>query len=150
MFRADREPPMTEPPASRSPRLSRRTAMRAVAISALAPALTAFALPESADPWARADHIAARVRGPRFPRRRFDIRHYGAVGDGVTDCTAAIRTAIKACHRAGGGHVDVPEGRYLTGAVHLLSDVDLHVAAGATLLFSTDPRAYLPVVLTRF
>ncbi|WP_228010780.1 glycoside hydrolase family 28 protein [Nonomuraea phyllanthi] len=131
--------------------LSRRNAMLTMAMSAIAvPVLGAETAHAEPDPWARANRIAARVRGPRFPRRRFDIRDHGAVGDGVTDCTAAIRSAIEACHTAGGGHVDVPEGRFLTGAIHLLSNVDLHVGAGATLLFSTDPRAYLPLVLTRF
>ncbi|MEO3794212.1 glycoside hydrolase family 28 protein [Nonomuraea sp. B10E15] len=131
--------------------LSRRNAMRAMAMSALAvPILDARAVHATPDPWARANHIVARVRGPRFPRRRFDIRDFGATGDGVTDCTKAIRSAIRACHAAGGGHVDVPEGRFLTGAIHLLSNVDLHVTAGARLLFSTDPKAYLPLVLTRF
>ncbi|GAA2824720.1 glycoside hydrolase family 28 protein [Nonomuraea rubra] len=139
------------PNRSRGLSWSRRDAVRAMALSAVVPlGLDAPAAQALSDPWARANRIAAKVRGPRFPHRRFDIRKYGAVGDGVTDCTAAIRTAIRACHAAGGGHVDVPEGRFLTGAVHLLSNVDLHVAEGATLLFSTDPRAYLPLVLTRF
>lgn len=126
--------------------------MRTVAASAFAtPLLFTGAAPAiTPDPWALANRIAAHVRGPKFPHRRFGIRSYGAVGDGVTDCTAAIRTAIRACHQAGGDHVDVPEGRFRTGAVHLLSNVDLHVTAGATLLFSTDPKAYLPLVPTRF
>ena len=46
-------------------------------------------------------------------------RKYGAVGDGKASCTAAIRKAIDACAAAGGGHVIVPDGRFLTGAVHL-------------------------------
>ncbi|GAB2928859.1 glycoside hydrolase family 28 protein [Nonomuraea fastidiosa] len=141
--------------------LSRRAAMRALAMSAAVPILTpraALARESSAGastahpgaPWARANRIAARVRPPVFPHRRFDITRFGARGDGTTDCTAAIRAAIRACHEAGGGHVDVPEGRYLTGPIHLLDRVDLHVKEGATLLFSTDPGAYLPLVLTRF
>jgi polygalacturonase len=102
------------------------------------------------NPWARAAHLSAKVRGPRFPRRFFDITRFGAVGDGVTDCTAAIRRAIVACHRAGGGHVVVPDGQFLTGAIHLRSGVDLRVTGGARVLFSQDPAHYLPVVLTRF
>jgi polygalacturonase len=46
--------------------------------------------------------------------------------------------------------VVVPAGRYLTGPIHLRSKVNLYVAEGATLLFSTDPRHYLPAVFTRW
>jgi polygalacturonase len=95
--------------------------------------------------------LAAAADGtPRFPRAWFPITDHGAVGDGTTDCTAAIRAAVRACHAAGGGHVLVPPGDWATGAIHLLSGVDLHVAEGATLRFSTDPAAYLPAVLTRW
>jgi polygalacturonase len=97
-----------------------------------------------------ADRIVASVRRPRFPRQFFPITRFGAVGDGTTDCTAAFAAAIAACHRAGGGHVVVPAGTYLTGAIHLRSHVDLHVEAGATVLFSQDPNDYLPVVFTRW
>ncbi|GAB2964487.1 exopolygalacturonase PelB [Streptomyces pseudoechinosporeus] len=93
---------------------------------------------------------AAAADLPRFPDAWFPITDYGAVGDGTTDCTDAIRSAVRACHAAGGGHVLVPAGRWSTGAIHLLSNVDLHVAEGATVLFSTDPAAYLPVVRTRW
>ena len=44
----------------------------------------------------------------------------------------------------------VPRGIYSTGAIHLLSNVNLHVAADATLLFQQDPSRYLPLVATRF
>jgi polygalacturonase len=115
-------------------------------------ASAAFASPAARDddPWREVPRILRRIRPPRFPERRLDIRAYGAVGDGTTDCTDAFDRAIKACSAAGGGHVMVPPGHYLTGPIHLLSHVDLHVGEGATILFKTDPAAYLPVVATRW
>ncbi|MEU8569337.1 glycoside hydrolase family 28 protein [Streptomyces pathocidini] len=100
--------------------------------------------------WHLADALRERVAPPRFPDREFPVTRYGARGDGRTDCTEAIRRAIADCHAAGGGHVTIPRGTYATGAIHLLSNVDLHVEAGARLAFSRDPAAYLPVVLSRF
>jgi polygalacturonase len=97
-----------------------------------------------------ADRIVASVQRPRFPGRVFPVTRFGAAGDGVTDCTQAFAAAIAACNRAGGGHVIVPPGQFFTGAIHLLSDVDLHLEAGSTILFSQDPNAYLPVVFTRW
>ncbi|WP_200824314.1 glycosyl hydrolase family 28 protein [Nonomuraea solani] len=101
-------------------------------------------------PWRKVPDILRKIRPPRFPRRRWEITAFGAVGDGTTDCTAAFRAAIAECHRSGGGRVVVPPGRFLTGAVHLLSNVELHVSEGAVIAFSTDPDAYLPVVFTRW
>jgi polygalacturonase len=136
---------------------SRRNFLRiSGALAAGAAAVPAGAVAANADPqppghpWARADDIAATVRAPRFPDRWFVVTTFGAVGDGVTDCTEAFRRAVEACHRAGGGHVLVPAGRFRTGPIRLLSTVDLHVTADAHVLFDTDPAAYLPVVLTRF
>jgi unsaturated rhamnogalacturonyl hydrolase len=100
--------------------------------------------------WKTADEILARIQAPRFPDRSFAITDFGAVADAKTDNSAAIRKAIEACHAAGGGHVIVPAGTFLTGAVHLLSNVDLHLADGATLQFTTNPAAYLPVVRSRW
>jgi len=100
--------------------------------------------------WKRADEILARIVPPRFPSREFPVTRFGAVPDGTTDCSDAIRKAITACHSAGGGHVTIPAGRFATGAIHLRSRVNLHVSEGATLLFSRDPRSYLPLVFTRF
>ena len=68
----------------------------------------------------------------------------------TTDATAAFRAAVDACARAGGGRVVVPPGVFLTGPIHLRSNVNLHVSEGATIRFSRDPAAYLPVVLTRW
>ena len=98
--------------------------------------------------WLR--NAALSVAAIRFPDRDFDITKFGAVGDGQKLCTAAIRQAITACHAAGGGRVVIPAGRFLTGAIHLESNVNLHVAENATLVFSRDPKDYLPPVFTRF
>jgi polygalacturonase len=110
----------------------------------------ACSLAASEAAWAQVPEILRRIKPPRFPERDFHITKYGAVGDGVKDCTGAIREAIEACHAAGGGRVVAEAGRFLTGAIHLKSGVNLHVARGATLLFSTDPAHYLPVVFTRW
>jgi polygalacturonase len=100
--------------------------------------------------WDLLPGILARIRPPVFPRRDFPITRFGAKPDGATDNTAAFRKAIAACARAGGGRVVVPEGEFLTGPIHLKSNVELHLVKGATILFSTDPNAYLPRVLTRW
>src|SRR5436190_10844205 len=97
--------------------------------------------------WSTADAILKRIVAPVFPARDFDITRYGAKGNGVQDATGAIGQAIAACTAAGGGRVVVPAGRFLTGPVRLASRVNLHLAEGATLAFTTDPKAYLPVVL---
>lgn len=80
-----------------------------------------------------------------------DITKNGAVGDGITLCTAAIQSAIDAMHRAGGGRVLIPAGRYLTGSIRLLGGVELHLEHGAHLLGSTrhDDYTGLPLHSTR-
>jgi unsaturated rhamnogalacturonyl hydrolase len=92
--------------------------------------------------------ILARIQAPVFAKHDFLITDFGAVAG--SDATAAVAKAIAACHAAGGGRVVVPAGVWLTGAVHLKSNVNLHLAEGATLRFDPDPAKYLPVVLTRF
>ena len=104
----------------------------------------------AAHAWSIVPNILAHITPPTFPDRTFVITNYGAKGDGVADCTEAFRKAIDACSQAGGGKVVVPAGVYLTGAIHLKSNVDLDVAKGATIRFSTDPKSYLPVVFTRY
>ena len=100
--------------------------------------------------WARVPEILARIVPPTFPARDFVVTNYAARGDGDTDCTPAFRAAMAACQQAGGGRVVVPSGIFLTGPIHLLSGVNLHLEKGATLRFTTNQAAYLPVVFTRF
>ena len=102
------------------------------------------------DLWATASQILARVRPPEFPARDVDLLRHGAKGDGAADCSGAFRAAIDACHDAGGGRVVVPAGRFLTGAIRLRSNVNLHLSEGATIAFRPEAEAYLPLVLTRF
>ena len=97
--------------------------------------------------WLALPAILTRIQAPVFPRRDYVITSYGARPGG--NATAALRRAIEACAGEGGGHVVVPAGEWLTGAIRLRSNVDLHLEDGATLGFSTDPEDY-PNVATRF
>jgi polygalacturonase len=74
------------------------------------------------------------------------ITDYGALQG--SDCTAAIDQAVRACELSG-GRVVVPAGLFLSGPIRLRSNVELHLAAGATLRFLTDPASY-PIVWTRW
>ncbi len=100
--------------------------------------------------WDAVPGILARIRPPRFAARDFPVTNFGARAGGDFDNTEAIRKAIEACSRAGGGRVVVPAGTFMTGAIHLKSNVNLHVSEGATLKFFTDPAKYLPAVYTRW
>ncbi|WP_049724055.1 glycoside hydrolase family 28 protein [Gilvimarinus polysaccharolyticus] len=101
-------------------------------------------------PWHLADKIANDIVAPQFPDQDFTITDFGAVGDNTTDCSQAFTLAITACHNAGGGRVVVPQGTFLSGPIHLKSNVNLHVSQGATIAFHTDPKRYLPEVFTRW
>lgn len=69
--------------------------------------------------------------------KTYDIASYGAVGNGETNNTSAIQEAIAAASANGGGRVLVPPGRFVTGVLHLLSNVELHLDRNAFLLGST-------------
>ena len=131
--------------------------------SGAAPAAIAAA---KADPWDRAKQIAARFKRPlTFRKQDFVITSYGAkpcettridglVGHqtpgkvttpaaGAPDCYAAIRDAIAACHKAGGGRVVIPAGNWLVkGPIVLLSNVNVHLKSGAHVFFSNDPEDF--------
>ena len=70
----------------------------------------------------------------------FDVKIFGATGDGKTLDHAAINGAIDAAHRAGGGIVCVPAGTYRCFSIHLQSHVTIQFDPGATLL-AADPEA---------
>ena len=106
-------------------------------------------LPEAprSTPWPQADAILAGTASPAIPSRTFPLA--GARGDGDGDDTLALQRAIDGCHASGGGHVVIPRGVFLTGALRMRSRVDLNLSAGATLLFSEDSGRF-PAVRTRY
>lgn len=72
----------------------------------------------------------------------FDVKAFGATGRGMVLDTVFIQKTIDACFDKGGGAVYFPPGTYLTGTIHLKSNVHLHIEAGATILGSPDLRDY--------
>ncbi|OXA90481.1 glycoside hydrolase family 28 protein [Flavobacterium hercynium] len=101
------------------------------------------------DPWKRMELIIKGIPQTQFSDKIYSIKNYGAVADGKTLNTEAFRKAIKACTENGGGKVLVPNGKYLTGSIHLENNVNLHLEDKAEILFSTDPKNY-PLVHTSF
>ncbi len=101
------------------------------------------------DAWEQVPLILKRIVPPQFAARDFDVTKFGAVADGRTSSARAFSAAITACADAGGGRVLVPAGKFLTGAIHLKSGVNLHLADGAEIIFSDQLEEYLPVVLVR-
>lgn len=76
-------------------------------------------------------------------QEKFNIKNYGAIGDGKTNDAIAIQKAIDACSAAGGGQVLVPAGHvFLSGPFNLKSFIELKVEAGAKILASPDEKVY--------
>jgi Glycosyl hydrolases family 28 len=75
----------------------------------------------------------------------YDVKSYGAAGDGLTPATAAIQKAVDACAADGGGKVVLPAGRYLSGPIFLKSRVQIELQSGAVLLGSTNLSDYPPI-----
>lgn len=99
--------------------------------------------------WDIAQTIVDRIQPPTFPAVVFPITSYGAKPNAPAQ--AAIEAAITACATAGGGRVLVPAGLWrVNGAIHLRSNVELHLERGATLRFGKPGEIDLPIVLTRW
>src|SRR4051794_27241554 len=104
-------------------------------VGALSAAAFASALPATAAVGADENHPApsdTNLLGARV----YNVRDFGAKGDGTTLNTAAVQSAIDACHRDGGGTVLVPAGVFVCGTIELKSNVTLHLAAQGKLLGS--------------
>lgn len=94
--------------------------------------------------------VEKNIKAPTFKNKDYNIKDFGAVAGNAAKLNHdAINKAIDECSAKGGGRVVVPAGVWHTGGIRLKSNVNLHVAEGATLLFSTDPK-YYPIVLTRW
>ena len=78
-----------------------------------------------------------------------NIRELGAVGDGVADDTRAFKNAIEQADKNKGGKIIVPAGTYLTGPIHLKSNIELHLEAGASIVFN-DNFADWPAIKSRW
>jgi hypothetical protein len=74
--------------------------------------------------------------------RTYNVREFGAKGDGVTLDSAAVQAAINACHADQGGTVLIPAGVFVIGTVELKSNVTLRIAAQGKLLGSADGKDY--------
>ena len=88
---------------------------------------------QSATTARNSDDLGARI---------YNVRTYGAKGDGTTLDTTAVQSAIDKCHQDGGGTVLVPAGTFAIGTVELKSNVTLHIAASGKLLGSADGKQY--------
>ena len=97
-----------------------------------------------------ADKIINSIKNPVFPNKTYNVIDFGAISDGETNNSEAIRKAIETCSDAGGGTVLIPSGRFLTGPIYLKSNINLHLEAGAEVLFSKESEDYLPAVHTSY
>jgi polygalacturonase len=86
--------------------------------------------------------IVAGLATTRAQATRFDVRAYGAKGDGTSVDTAAINKAIDAATAAGGGTVVFPAGTYVAGSIRLQSHVALFLDHGSTI--ESGPAATAP------
>src|SRR2546423_7037094 len=83
--------------------------------------------------------LAPRVQAAQGESGIYDVRAFGAKGDGKELDTPAINKAIDAANAAGGGTVRFPAGDYLSVSIHLKSNVSLYLDQGATIV-AADPK----------
>jgi polygalacturonase len=83
---------------------------------------------------------APEPHGPMPQQPVFNVRSYGATGDGKTVDTVAVNRALEAAAVARGGIVFFPAGTYLCFSIHLKSYVHLYLDQGATILAADSPQ----------
>src|SRR5256885_1644737 len=74
--------------------------------------------------------------------RTYNIRDFGAKGDGTTLDTSAVQAAIDTCKKDQGGTVLVPAGVFVIGTIEMKSNMTLHIAAQGKLMGSADGKQY--------
>src|SRR6266545_3101642 len=82
------------------------------------------------------------IAAPVTSAKVFDVKEFGAVGDGKSSATKQLQSAIDAAGKAGGGTVLVPAGQFVTGTLWMKSNVTLQIEAGATLLGSQEKQEF--------
>ena len=121
-----------------SPSVTRRQWLAHISLPAIAAAgLGAVGVRDLSAQESNQTHSGADVGA-----RVYNVRDFGAKGDGQTLDTAAVQAAIDACNKDGGGTVLVPAGTFQIGTVELKSNVTLHIAAAGKLLGSADGKQY--------
>jgi len=116
--------------------LSRRKWLRLASATSLGSGLLA-ATGAAAEPRAHVE-----INDPNLGARTYNVRDFGAKGDGTTLDTAAVQTAIDMCNKDQGGIVLVPAGVFLIGTIEMKSNVTLHIAHSGKLLGSADGKQY--------
>src|SRR5579859_316360 len=137
---------------SNDPSLSRRKWLGLAAGASLGSGLLALTGTAEAQTKSPAKHANdAHTAHPTHPHPTSDrnlganiynIRDFGAKGDGVTLDTAAVQAAIDACNKDQGGTVLVPAGVFVIGTVEMKSNVTLHIAAAGKLMGTVDGKQY--------
>src|SRR5204863_3884139 len=74
-----------------------------------------------------------KIPAPVFKDAKFNVREFGATGDGKTNDTAAINQAIEKCHSTGGGDIVFPAGIYSAASIHLKSNIRFMLDAEAVI-----------------
>jgi len=99
--------------------------------------------------WSTVDSIFNRINEPIFPSTEYPVNTY--LKKFANDFCKSVNAAIQECNSKGGGIVIVEKGNYIcNGPIHLLSNVNLHLAEGSYIQFSDDPMYYTPLVLVRW
>ena len=94
------------------------------------------------------ERIVNRIQLPVIPNYKVSVTQFGAKGDSVTNCKQAFNKAMKSCSKKNGGTIVVPKGVYtINGPIHFVSNVNLHLEAGAKIRFGSNPKDY-PLVLS--